>query len=127
MTEQKPRHLYDIIQDGKLDAKAEYILNHLTPPSEERSDVLKLLDQIIGRRSEKWVHEMFQKLSEAGMVEQLRQVSKAMTYKAIISALILFYRTEGRFPEMGPNASPHEFTLGAWCYLFMSGPDPFVK
>jgi hypothetical protein len=127
MTEQKPRHLHDIIQDGKLDAKAEYILNQLTPAPEERSDVLKLLDEVIGRRSEKWVHEMRQKLSEAGMVEDLRQVSKTMTYKAIISSFTEFYRVEGRFPEMGLHASPHEFMLAAWAYLFMSGPDPFVK
>lgn len=127
MTEPQPRHLDDIIQDAKLDAKADYVLNHLPPSSEERSDVLKLLDQIIGRRSEKWVHKMFQTLSEAGMVEDLRRVSKTMTYKAIISSFTEFYRVEGRFPEMGLHASPHEFALAAWAYLFMSGPDPFVK
>lgn len=109
-----------------LDAKAYHILNHLLPPSEERSDVLKLLDQVIGRRSEKWVHAMFRKLSEAGMAEDLRDISRTMTYKAIISSFLLFYRTEGRFPEMGPNASSHEFTLAAWAYFFMSGPNPFA-
>jgi len=126
MHEQNPRRLVDIIQDGKLDAKAEYILNHLSPP-EERSEVIKLLDQIVGRRSEKWVREMHRKLSEAGMVDDLRDISKTMIYKAIISSFTEFYRVEGRFPEMGPHASPHEFTLGAWLYFFMSGPNPFAK
>lgn len=109
----EPQCLNSLIKQVKLATKADSILSNLKPPSEEKSEVLDLLDQILAARSEKWCHLMFERLAGLGMNSELKSISRKMTMKVIIWALISFHRTHGRYPEMTPDASTEEFTYAA--------------
>ena len=126
-TNENPQKLSDLIKQVQLAAKADSILANLTPPSEERSEVLNLLDQILDARSEKWSRLTFERLAGLGMVDELRDISRSMTLKVIIWAFLSFHKSHGRYPEMSPDSSMEEFTYAAWAYFFMSGPDPFAR
>ena len=127
---QTPKCFGDMVLDAKLEAKAKYTIDHLKqslPKEGDRSDILKLLDDVIARRSEDLIHLVFQELANAGMTDALREISRSMTLKAIIFAFTNFFKEHNRFPEMSREASTDEFVFAAWVYFFMSGPDPFTR